>query len=227
MALGATRRMVSTGDTPLGISIHYRFLPERLDPKLEPLTAHLRISEAADIAIPALRAAGIPCELSAPIHNETNWYQEIVCSGPGEGAEPLRLGWRRLTTDRDWSGRQFSKTQYSRDFGLVHIAHCETIMALVDAGLVAPDIVDEGNYLPERNHEQMNRTRQQMGAMMGAVGDLLQSMNVAHRARTPGGGFYEFRAEQPGPANDVDFAKAVRRFQQAGANIRDLDVKPN
>ena len=211
----------------MGITIHYQFLPESFDPRQDPLAAHSRISEAADIAIPMLQAAGIPCELSAPNRSETNWYQEIVCSGPGEGAEPLRLGWRRRTADMDWSGRQFSKTQYASDFGLTHIAHCEAIMALVDAGLVAPDVLDEGDYLPERNPDQMGRTQQQMVALRGAFGDLLQGMNVAHRARTPGGGFYHFRPDKPGPAKEGDVEKAIRRFEQAGANIRAPDVKPD
>ena len=211
----------------MGISIHYRFLPERLDPKQEPLTAHLRISEAADIAIPALRAAGIPCELSAPNRSDTNWYQEIVCSGPGEGTEPLRLGWRRLTTDRDWSGRQFSKTQYARDFAHAHIAHCEALIALSTAGLIAPRIEDEGGYLPHRNPERLDISQQQMVATLGAIGDLLQGMNIPHIARAPGGGVYEFRPDQPGQTSDAEFAKTVHRFKQAAANVQALSTGPD
>ena len=226
MALGTTSRIAEQEDYRLGTTIHYRFLPESFDPRQDPLTAQLRISQAVDIAIPVLEAADIPCELPPPAREETEWYQEIVCSGPGGGTEPLRLGWRRRTADLPWSGEQFSKTEYARNFGQAHIAFCEALMALVNAGLVAPDIDDEGRYLPDRNPERMDLSHRQMVAMIGAIGDVLHDMNVPHNAITPGGGVYEFMPDRPGPASDADTEKAVRRLQQAVANIQYLGHKP-
>ena len=226
MVLGTTSRIAEQEDYRLGTTIRYRFLPESFDPRQDPLTAQLRISQAVDIAIPVLEAAGIPCELPPPARDETDWYQEIVCSGPGAGTEPLRLGWRRLTADLPWSGEQFSKTEYARNFGLAHITFCEALMALVEDGFVAPDILDEGEYLPDRNPERMDLSQRQMVAMIGAIGDVLQDMNVPHNAITPGGGIYEFRPAQPGPANDADTENALHRLRQAAANIQCLPDKP-
>ena len=210
----------------MGITIWYRFLPEDCDPTQDPLTAHLRISQAADIAIPVLEAAGIPCQLSPPVCNETEWYQQIECSGPALGAEPLRLGWRRLTTDDPWSGEQFAKTQYAREFDRAHIAHCEALMSLATAGLIGPVVGDEGGYLLDRSTERLDLSHRQMVAMIGAFGDLLQGMNAPYAATTPGGGIYEFRPDQPGPASDADTEKAILSFQQAAANTQSMYQPP-
>ena len=227
MALGTRHHGVAKEETRLGITIHYRFQPVSFDPRQDPVTAHTRISEATDIAVPVLEAAGIPCELPPPVRDEKSWYQEIVCSGPGQGTEPLRLGWRRLTTDHPWSGAQYSKIQYARDFAHSHIAHCEALMALATAGLVAPDIKDEGEYLPDRNPNRLDISYQHMAAMMGAIGDVLQDMNVSYTAKTPGGGVYDFVPDRPGLASEAEFGKAVRRFQQAAANTRALSNRPD
>ena len=67
----------------MGISLHYRILPESFAPWQDPLTAHSRVTEAVDIAIPVLPAAGLPCKLSPPNHNERTGIIESVGSYGG------------------------------------------------------------------------------------------------------------------------------------------------
>ena len=162
----------------MGITIHYTFLPADLDPTAKPMAAHRLMAQAADIVAPTLRQAGIPCQLPPPVINETEYYQAVIAEGPGDGSEWLLLGWRRLYASEPWSGDQFVKTQYARDFGLTHVAFCESLLRLTAAGLVDPDIFDEGNYLPDRNPEALGHSHQDMAATLGAVGDLLQALKL-------------------------------------------------
>ena len=206
--------------------LNYTFLPENVAPRQDPLTAHNHISQAADIAIPVLQGRRHTLRTVAARPQRNGLVSGDPLLRPRAARRTTAPGLAQPDCRSPLVWRQFSKTQYASDFARAHIAHCEALMALVAAGPVAPDIEDEGGYLPNRNPKRLDLTHQQMAAMMGAIGYLLPRMNIPHHTKTPGGDIYEFRPDRPGQASDADTEKVACRFRQAAANIRGMDDKP-
>ena len=52
------------------------------------------------------------------------------------------------------TGNNFANTEYAADFYQPHIPYCHTPLKLAELGIIF-DIGDEGNYLPDRDPEQL------------------------------------------------------------------------
>ena len=172
----------------MGITIHYKCLPASLDQATISPAENRLMDQSMSIAKTMLETAGVP--YVERDRNITGRYCEasLELVGSAAGSELLTFGWS-LKRDR-WNGLQVIKTQYAADFMKTHVLVAEILWTWQGVGLIAPDIYDEGAYLPHRDLDQLAESQAMMAVISGQIDVVLQKLGLTYETSRPGGGTY-------------------------------------
>ena len=180
----------------MGLSYRYAFAPG-YDPQQvlgQSRQAKALIQEAVAAAAAALEIHGIPYELREfqyKIHgpgqgNVMTYDAALLLGGPALGCEPLVLGWGCWPPEK-WTGQQFLKTQYAREFLTAHPALGQVLADLEQAGWIGKAHDEAGHYQSGQSREELAEIYARSMAQAGGMHDLLQSLGAGYQAPTPGG----------------------------------------
>ena len=177
----------------MGLTISYTFAPG-VDPNLsrrEPAQAAFIIDQALALAQQAFQARGIPTR-PQPLQADQDPYmsefsRDLLLGRAADGCEPLTFGWRR-PLGGPWSGEQFCKTEYAREFPVAHAAICAVLAELEKAGLV-DSVEDEAEfYGTDKPLTALEQAHGESRAVLGQIQDQLQDQGYEHEYLLPHGG---------------------------------------
>ena len=185
----------------MGLSYRYTFAPS-LDPQqvlTQAAYARSLIQDALECAAAALEANHIPYEIRPPRYQMKGPEQgnimlfdaALLLGGPALGCEPLTLGWGCWPPEK-WTGLQFLKTQYARDFRTAHPALGQVLADLEAVGYIGAVHDEAGHYQTGQSMAELTAVYAASMAQAGQVHDLLQNLSAEYQAPTPGGAIKAF-----------------------------------